>query len=410
MKVFSTFLFLLLASFTGINLAQGFWEQQTSGTNQSLLGVSFADNFNGTVVGSAGTILQTTDGGANWSPQSSGITTSLNGVFLTSTQTGFAVGNNGVILKTINGGSVWDPQTSTTTENLQAVTFFDSDSGIAVGDNGAILLTTDGGVTWNNHSAGNYSLYDVEVIDGQTWMACGLLALLRSTDGGRNWNEVTIPGSNTIFLKSISFADANTGFAVGSLEFFRTTDGGLSWDSVYAVSQAFDEVRSVFCINDTLATAVGTYGANAGVVFGTTDKGNTWQFSASFGVSKLEAVDFVNTVFGWAVGYSGAILHTPTITGVADENIGPDFYYLSQNYPNPFNPSTNIRFQIPKLSFVNLKVYDVLGREVESLINEEKSAGSYEVEFNSNNLTSGIYFYKIQAGEFSQTKKMILLK
>ena len=107
---------------------------------------------------------------------------------------------------------------------------------------------------------------------------------------------------------------------------------------------------------------------------------------------------------------SGAILHTPTTTGVADENIDPDFYYLSQNYPKSFNPSTNIRFQISKLSFVNVKVYDVLGREVESLINEEKSAGSYNVQFNSNNLTSGIYFYKIRAGEFSQTNKMILLK
>ena len=85
-------------------------------------------------------------------------------------------------------------------------------------------------------------------------------------------------------------------------------------------------------------------------------------------------------------------------------------YSLSQNYPNPFNPTTTIRFQIPKSSFVNLKVYDVPGREVESLINEEKSAGSYDVEFNSSNLTCGIYFYKIQAGEFAQTKKMILLK
>ncbi|MEJ2196259.1 MAG: aryl-sulfate sulfotransferase [Ignavibacteriaceae bacterium] len=90
-------------------------------------------------------------------------------------------------------------------------------------------------------------------------------------------------------------------------------------------------------------------------------------------------------------------------------------YTFSQNYPNPFNPSTTIKYQIPEISFVTIKVYDILGREVAALVNEEKPSGRYEVQFNSHsvegrNLTSGIYFYQLKAGQFSETKKMILLK
>ena len=83
---------------------------------------------------------------------------------------------------------------------------------------------------------------------------------------------------------------------------------------------------------------------------------------------------------------------------------------MLQNYPNPFNPSTTIKFQIPNSSFVNLKVYDVLGNEVATLVNEEKPAGTYQLSFDASNLSSGIYFYKLQAGNIVETKKMILLK
>jgi hypothetical protein len=85
-------------------------------------------------------------------------------------------------------------------------------------------------------------------------------------------------------------------------------------------------------------------------------------------------------------------------------------YQLSQNYPNPFNPATTITFQIPDRNFVTLKVYDVLGNEVANLVNEEKPVGSYEIEWNASDLPSGIYFYQLKAGEFIETKKMILLK
>jgi len=85
-------------------------------------------------------------------------------------------------------------------------------------------------------------------------------------------------------------------------------------------------------------------------------------------------------------------------------------YSLRQNYPNPFNPTTKIKYQIPELSFVTLKIYDVLGNEIIVPVNEEKSSGSYEVDFNATNLPSGIYFYRLQAGNFVETKKMVLIK
>ena len=85
-------------------------------------------------------------------------------------------------------------------------------------------------------------------------------------------------------------------------------------------------------------------------------------------------------------------------------------FNLSQNYPNPFNPSTTIKYSIPKQSYVGLKIYDLLGEEIETLINEEKPAGNYQVEFKAANLPSGVYFYRIRAGSFNQVRKMLLIK
>jgi len=91
-------------------------------------------------------------------------------------------------------------------------------------------------------------------------------------------------------------------------------------------------------------------------------------------------------------------------------NNNPNKFSLSQNYPNPFNPTTSIQYSISNKQFVTIRVYDVLGREIATLINEEKPAGNYEVEFNAVNLPSGIYFYRIQAGSYINTKKMVLLR
>lgn len=95
---------------------------------------------------------------------------------------------------------------------------------------------------------------------------------------------------------------------------------------------------------------------------------------------------------------------------VKDDVKPPLEFALYQNYPNPFNPVTTIKYQIPQSGTVTIKVYDVLGKEIATLANEEKSAGSYEVKFDASRLSSGVYFYKIRAGEYISVRKMILLR
>ena len=97
------------------------------------------------------------------------------------------------------------------------------------------------------------------------------------------------------------------------------------------------------------------------------------------------------------------------LTNVGDNNLTLSFY-LMQNYPNPFNPATTVRYQIPKTAFISIKIYDILGREIATLVNEEKPAGNYEVKFDGSGLSSGIYFYRLQSGDYSSVKKMILMK
>jgi hypothetical protein len=117
---------------------------------------------------------------------------------------------------------------------------------------------------------------------------------------------------------------------------------------------------------------------------------------------------------GMPIGVTAQYYHFSTeviiiADGVENENLISS-YRLEQNYPNPFNPNTNIEYTIPSQSFVQLIIYDVLGNEVATLVDEEKSTGSYTVNFNASSIPSGVYFYSLTAGEFTQTKKMILMK
>ena len=124
--------------------------------------------------------------------------------------------------------------------------------------------------------------------------------------------------------------------------------------------------------------------------------------------------DLVSATVHNVFGVTGTHPLEDVVTGgLAVEEISnevPSVYSLKQNYPNPFNPTTNIQFAIPKAGFVTMKVYNLLGQEVSTLVDEYKNAGTYKVDFNASNLSSGVYFYKIDAGNYTNVKKMILMK
>jgi len=137
---------------------------------------------------------------------------------------------------------------------------------------------------------------------------------------------------------------------------------------------------------------------------------NAWKWTYTYDVNNNM---IENLKQGWLdsnwVNYR-KFTYTYIITRIEQLADGIETYSLSNNYPNPFNPTTIINYQIPELSFVTLKVYDVLGNEIATLVKEEKPAGNFEVEFKASALSSGIYVYKLVSGDFIDVKKMILIK
>jgi len=122
-------------------------------------------------------------------------------------------------------------------------------------------------------------------------------------------------------------------------------------------------------------------------------------------------MDYVNPSLGFSGGKGGLVMRFGNPSGISIVTEVPEDYNLDQNFPNPFNPVTKINFSIPKSSQVTLKVYDALGKEITTLVNDFKQAGSYSYNFNASlNLTSGIYFYTLISENFTATKKMLLLK
>jgi hypothetical protein len=162
---------------------------------------------------------------------------------------------------------------------------------------------------------------------------------------------------------------------------------------------------------------------NQGLIWHKASLGGRWIWGHTGGDLGVRTAMFFSPSEGTGVIYFGnahtsgfwniivdALFDYAAPVSVEDEITLPISYKLYQNYPNPFNPTTTIKYQIPEISFVTIKVYDVLGSEIATLVNEEKVAANYEIEFNATQLPSGVYFYRLQAGSFVETKKMVLLR
>jgi len=414
-RIYVKFLFYLIIFYPLLSTSAQSWQAQFSGVDNSLRSVFFTDEHNGWAVGSFGAVVHTTNGGENWNQQSSGSNKDLNCVHFIDSITGWICGSQGTILKTTDGGNSWSPQNSATVFNLLSVHFANDSVGWVVGTNGTISKTTNGGTNWiTQNSPFTEVINDVDFVDDLYGWAATFesgsveTTIIKTTDGGDFWELVTLPMLIPLPVFSVDFIDRNTGWVVGYLEIiYKSIDGGYNWfEQQLGLSSTPEGFLSVSFADENNGWTVGY----DGVIGHTSDGGDHWTAQSSGTSDILWDVYIVNPNAGWIVGDNGLILKYTTTVSVNEDESALDEFILNNNYPNPFNPITNIQFRISNFEFVSLKVYDVLGNLVATLVNEEKPVGVYEVEFDATKLTSGIYFYQLKSGSFIKTKKMIFIK
>ena len=406
------------------------WIKINSPTNNTLRKIVFTDTLNGWACGLNGTIIHTYDSGQNWHTQNTNTTNHIIDIYFLDNLKGWALcweTNNPpygtYILKTTNGGLNWIPEFFPPEgEYFRTIFFLDEQFGLI----GArqTYYTTDGGFSWNisqrdSDMFANLPFSQIKMWNDSLGFACGGVLdnagiIWKTTDGGRNWKTNAISPDeifdfyifDSLNILALS-GDPEYRFGVGLI---RSSDGGDSWSyeelTINAVCRGIDFRNE----------AEGWSAAGLKFLY-TTDGGTNWFETETPDSSEIYDVVFINETKGFACGQNGVLLkYIPVPNSLADESSSDRIdYQLFQNYPNPFNLVTKIIWQSPVSGWQSLKIYDVLGNEVVTLADEFKPAGKYEVKFtidqNSGSvIPSGIYFYKLTAGEFVSSKKMLLIK
>jgi photosystem II stability/assembly factor-like uncharacterized protein len=271
-----------------------------------------------------------------------------------------------------------------------------------------VLVSTDDGHTWRETGA-NFGAALVKCLG-----SCGedLYAgledggLFCSTNGGTDWTRVTVVPPSTSVNCLVSRGDelfvGTTGQGI-----FHTTDRGTHWRNLSPWGY-----WTFFCLAMRGDTLYGGSGMSAAM---SVDSGQTWwEVSAGLGTLRINSLSVSgdNLLAGTDVSGVWARPLSEMVVSVGSPSRweARAGFSLDQNYPNPFNPSTTIKYELSRTSHVNMSVYDMLGRQVSVLVKERKDAGVHEVRFDGVGLASGVYFYKLQAGDFVQTRKLVLMK
>jgi hypothetical protein len=452
MKKNTLFILILLLVFSSVSYSQWTWSsgQTVTGTG-TFPSISVVDQNIVWVAGGVNTpsIWRSTNAGANFtSAVGTGITLDVFCVWGVSATTAY-VGDGGVaggqggnakVYRTTDGGVTWTTMLSTGgnagfingmvfSKTNPQVGMIQSDPPAGTGTNYWIQLTTNGGTNWNSITCpgvtGAASAQNSIVVIDALFYGFGLNAgtsrVRYTSDGGSAWvtQSTVITGA---FMSGFAFStDKQRGIAISSasLPNIAKTTNANTW-TTQNLGTGFSGYGTVKWIEGTNVIYISAATATGGSHFKrSTDGGLTWTAmttspSAAYAISHMEFYKASNgTIYGFAAAGDGSILKLVDniLTGGVNNNGNvPTEYKLEQNYPNPFNPTTTINYSIPKGSEVKIVVYDMLGHEINTIVNEFKTTGNYSVVFDASNLASGIYYYKISAGDFKDTKKMILVK
>jgi len=367
------------------------WIERPTPTTNRLNALGILNNPDSTIayaVGNRGTVLRSTDRGHSWQNTNPAQNfPNLNGLALQgSTGTRIiAVGDSGTFIRSTNGGGNWLSYPINTTRNLKSVVIDYKGSYIAVGQSGAIYVSYNGGVNWTN-----YSLADTSTLNKV--VGHGIDRLCAVGNNGKIYTSTTFAVSwvlrnsgTTRNLKDVLFSGIDSGVAVGDFGTVRhTTDRGVSWfaDS-YFNGLTTRNIISIAKVDSNTVNSITT--------------------------SRFLSDAAADTTFFLAVS-------SEPFTGIKNETENfPGEFALEQNYPNPFNPNTAIRFSVPTKGYVRIAVYDMLGRYVTTLANEVTEPGTYNVlwdgvDHTGASVSSGVYLYRIEAGAFTASKKMLMLK
>jgi hypothetical protein len=380
----------------------------------------------GWIGGNNGTILYTSNSGVNWIYRTNSIVgnnniTSIAAVNDTIALCAFNSSNTTYILRTSNRGLNWQIVFQQQNGFIRSIRW-DLNynyqcyfiTGYAIGDpvggRWTILKTTDGGISFD--SSGLYMAQSGNEIGFNNsldvWYPYAMFGtnngrVYRTTNHGMNWSSSGIPFQN---ISSLCDRGSDPTNYAGGVQTGKSTNFGLNWQLVTlpgSGSCVFNNEDGFYARGSEIYIS----GSPNFILNYTSPNGGNYT-----DISIFSSVFESGITAGWAVKDNGTVSKYYNFFSNV-KKLGteiPENFYLFQNYPNPFNPTTKIKFQIPKLSDVQLKIYDPLGREVAMLVNEKLAPGVYEVKWDGTNYPSGIYFYKLTTQNFSETKKLVLLK
>ncbi|MFA7362071.1 MAG: T9SS type A sorting domain-containing protein [Candidatus Kapaibacterium sp.] len=418
-------LFLVLAMLVAVN-ASGQWEQMPNGMGNDCLSNFFTTCGNYLFAGTTGKgVFRSSNGGASWDSVNSGLTNrwvmclyTENDVIYAGTESSSF--SRGGLYKSTNYGESWD-STSLMGKWVSYLYFSGVNKYAATYYNG-IYRSTNNGVNWVQINSGllSLSIGCITELNGDLFVGTKSNGVYKSSNYGDYWYATSLYGT---YINSLAVLNNTLYAGAGSDGVWRSTDDGINWAPVNT-GIGFTYVWSLVTSGTNIFA-----GTEQDGVFLSTNNGNFW-IAKNTGFTTLPPIFYMYEYnnFLYAATYGQSVWRRLVSEIIKVQNISteiPSAFSLGQNYPNPFNPNTVIRFEVangfPVKTSGNdkvvLKVYDVMGREVETLVNERLKPGSYEVTFDGSGLNSGVYFYKMvvrhggsSTDGFSETKRMVLLK